>query len=113
MATRAVLVDKPAKGIVRAKWLAIASTDDGAACDAVGFTDKCVQVLGTFGGGTILIEGSNDGGATWAGLHFADGTAASFTAAGINALLESPMKIRPRASVAVTTIEVWVVGKGL
>lgn len=112
MATAAILVTKPVRGVTKLSWT-ITGTDDGASGDAVHFQDKCVQVqAAAFGGGTVIMEGSNDGGTNWFQLHFADGTAASFTANGGNALLESPLKIRPRASVSVgaNNVAVNVVG---
>jgi hypothetical protein len=113
MATRPVLITKPARGTTKASWTALVTTDDGAPAALAQFNDKSVQVLGTFGGGTVLIEGSNDGGTTWATLNEAGaGGALSFTAAGLKTILEHTALIRPRCSVSVTTIEVHVIGHG-
>ena len=64
-----------------------------------GFNDRSVQVLGTFAGSLgITIEGSNDGGTTWATLTDHTGAALVFTAAGIKAIAELPGQIRARAT---------------
>lgn len=62
-------------------------------------SDKTVQVTGTFGaGGSVQIEGSNDGGATWHVLNDPQGTALVFTAAKTEAILENTQLIRPNVT---------------
>lgn len=113
MATRPVLTEKLARGVTRLKWTALTGTDDGAPGDVVQYPDKSVQLLGTFGGGTVLIEGSNDGGTTWATCNDAGtGAALSFTAPGIKQILENPQRVRPRASVGVTTVDCYITCHG-
>jgi hypothetical protein len=73
-------------------------------------SDRSVQVSGTFGGGTVLIEGSNDG-SNWFTLTDPTGAALSFAAAGLKQILELTRYIRPRASVAVTSVNVNLVAK--
>lgn len=73
-------------------------------------TDRSVQVTGTFGGGTVLIEGSNDG-VTWFTLNDLSAAALSFTANGLKQILELTRYIRPRASVAVTSVVITLVAK--
>lgn len=71
------------------------ATNDNS--DPLGFApwgDVCVQALGTFGGATVTIQGSNDGGTTWATLNNAQGTVATFTAAGIKQIVERPLHMR-------------------
>jgi hypothetical protein len=88
-------------------WAGMANTDVGVGPDGVTATgfksaeymDRSFQVKGTFGvGGTMLIEGSNDGGTTWATLNDAFGNALSFTTAGIKQVTEMVEMIRPRVS---------------
>jgi hypothetical protein len=63
------------------------------------FSDRSVQVLGTFTGSLeITIEGSNDGGTTWATLHDPAGNTLVFTAAGLKAILELTEMIRAKAT---------------
>lgn len=73
-------------------------------------TDRSVQVTGTFGGGTVLIEGSNDG-VNWVTLNDLSVSALSFTVAGLKQILELTRYIRPRASVAVTSVVITLVAK--
>jgi hypothetical protein len=87
-------------GCYRTLWEAVTTADHtGAAMTLPGAADRCVQVIGTFGGATVILEGSNNGGTTYAQLHDATGALISFTAAGIHAVLENPEMIRARLSV--------------
>ena len=75
----------------------LGNADDGAPIARGDLSDKTVQVWGTFGGATVVIEGSMDG-TTWATLKSPLDAALSFTAAGLAAILENPEFIRPRSS---------------
>lgn len=76
-------------------WETLSETDaDGAGALLLGNGDRTVQVLGTFGGGTITIEGSLDG-TNWQPLQDLEGAALTFTAVGLKGILESPPWIRP------------------
>lgn len=62
------------------------------------FTDKSVQVSGTFGaGGTVVIEGSNDN-VTWYTLSSPANAALSFNAAGLKQIVEAARHTRARVS---------------
>lgn len=61
------------------------------------WADRCVQVVGTFDSATVVIQGSNDG-TNWATLADPQGNALSFTATGLEAILELPRYIRPSTS---------------
>lgn len=82
------------------KWTAtpLANGDQSTALTAPNLPDKTVQVTGTFGvGGSVQIEGSNDGGTTWHILNDTRGEttgAMTFTAADTRQLLENPERIR-------------------
>lgn len=79
-------------------WAAMANGDVGLPAQFMATGDRTVQVAGTFGvGGTILFEGSLDG-TNYFTLTDAGGTTISRTAAGLKAVLESPLFIRPRVS---------------
>ena len=85
--------------LVKATWSGLLNGDSGASISWAALSDKTVQLLGTFGaGGTVVIEGSNDGGTTYATLSDEQGTALSFTAAGLKLVLQNPEKIRPRVT---------------
>lgn len=80
----------------RTTWGPLANGDSGAADTSGRLSDKSVQITGTFGaGGSVTLQGSNDG-TNWATLTKADGTtAATFTSAGMAQILENPEFIRP------------------
>lgn len=85
------------QGRVSWSWtgLVSASSDTGEEVNVGLWSDICIQGFGTFGGsGTITVEGSNDGGTTWATLHDHTGADAIFTAAGIKQIAETPGAIR-------------------
>lgn len=100
MATRPLSGSWIAKGVHKTTWDTLTTTNaDGAPQSAHRFADKSIQVTGTFGaGGTLLIQGSNDGGATWATLADPNGNALSITAAKIETILENVQLIRPFVS---------------
>jgi hypothetical protein len=82
----------------RHTWEAVGNADVGAAVAAARFSDKSVQLAGTFGGATVVIQGSEDG-TNWSTLHDMGGNALSFTAAGgPKQILENPRFIRPSSS---------------
>ena len=93
------------KGCYKVAWCGL-GTESGAACCAsngsaviipAGFNSVTIQVLGTFAGATIAIEGSNDGGTTYAQLNDTrgEGNALTFTSADLRQLAEIPQQIRP------------------
>lgn len=57
------------------------------------YADICVSATGTFGSGTVNIEGSNDG-TTWVAVHNTAGTAATISTAALVQLLERPLYMR-------------------
>lgn len=62
------------------------------------YADRSAQVEGTFGaGGTVLIEGTNDG-TNWRTLTDPLGNLLSITAAGIKQVTEAVLQMRPRVS---------------
>lgn len=101
MSTRNVFdIPQGLSNIKRVTWGALANGDagDAVSADNAPWSDRCVQVSGTFGAsGTVVVEGSNDG-VNWATLNSPQGTALSFTAAGIKQVLEGTLYIRPRVS---------------
>lgn len=86
-------------GITLKRWVLTTADGTGDALPIPIHPDKAVQVSGTFGGATCLIEGSLNG-TTWETLRDPAGAALSFTAAGLKQILETVAFIRPRLSVA-------------
>ncbi len=79
-------------------WEALGNADDGAPYAMPYAADITVQVIGTFGGATVKLQGSNDG-TNWFDLTKRGGTsAASVTAAGGFSANEMPAFIRPATS---------------
>lgn len=100
---------------MRVKWLAIANGETGAPVLMTEHRDRSVQVLGTFGlAGSVQIEGSNDGGTTWAILTDPQGNALTFTAAKIEAITEFVHMIRPKCTAGdgTTALQVWMMFGG-
>lgn len=79
-------------------WEEIPNGDSGAPLEMPGSNVRSVQVGGTFGaGGTVVIEGSNDG-TNYVTLTDPQGNAISKTSAAIEAIQEVPRYIRPRVT---------------
>lgn len=75
-----------------------ATADDGEAFEMPGAADRSVQVVGTFGaGGSVRLEGSNDG-TNYAVLSDPQGNALDITTAKIEAITELTRYIRPRVT---------------
>lgn len=63
-----------------------------------GFADKTIQVEGTFGaGGSVAAEGSNDG-TNFRALTNPQGTTIAVTSAGIAAITEAVIGVRPHVT---------------
>jgi hypothetical protein len=85
-----------ATGIVY--WPDMANGDIGQAFELFKYTDRTVQVFGTFGaGGTVAVAGSLDG-TNYATLADPNGNALSITTAKLETVLEATRYIRPSAS---------------
>lgn len=98
---------------------AIPNGNQSSTLSASFLSDKSVQVTGTFGaGGSIQIEGSNDGGTTWAILNgpITDGgsTQLVFTSADLRQILENAQLVRANVTAGdgTTSLNVNIVSKG-
>lgn len=84
------------KRVSKTQWTPLLQGDTGAVSSGHRLSDKTVQWFGTFGTATVALEGSNDGGTTWAALKDANGTDLSALAtADVRTILENPQMIRP------------------
>ena len=91
-------ISQPLRGVVVITWGALTSTNtSGVAERCPHFSDKSIQVTGTFDSGTLILEGSNDG-TNYITLHDPQGNALSFTAADLEQVLENVDYIRPSLS---------------
>lgn len=78
-------------------WSPLATGDTGEPLQGTGLSDRSVQFTGTFGGATVVLEGSNDG-TNWVTLTDPAGVALSFTAAGLKQILQITRYMRPNVS---------------
>lgn len=104
MATRtAVMTELPVSGsgdpAYKVVWSGMLNGDDGEAVRLPEHADCSFQVTGTFGaGGSVAVEGSNDGGTNYAALRDPSSTTIAITAAGIKSVLEWTERMRPRVT---------------
>ena len=113
MAVRDVAVVQNDDGSMTVSWTGLtnATSDTGRAWTPGQHTDKTVQAVGTFGaGGTVAIQGSNDGGTTWAVLHNPQGTDLAIQDSEPLMISEGPQQIRPAitAGDGATDIDVYI-----
>lgn len=76
-------------------WSGMQQDDDGEPVRLAVFSDRSVQVTGTFGGATLTIGGSNDG-VTYHALSTPAGDSLALTSAGLHQIVELPVFIKPR-----------------
>lgn len=76
-------------------WDAMAADDDGEPVRLAVYSDRAIQVAGTFGGASVTIGGSNDG-VTYHALTDAQGNALTLTAGALKAVIELPIYLKPR-----------------
>lgn len=79
--------------------------DVGAYVQRPDYADRSVQVTGTFAGGTVVIEGSNDG-VNFYTLTNPAGSNLSFTSNGLLQVTEACAYIRPHCTASVSSVTV-------
>jgi hypothetical protein len=83
-----------------AQWTPMTNSgsDVGTPIENPGYADRSVQVTGTFGaGGSVRLEGSNDG-TNYAALTDPQGNALDITTAKVEQIMELTRYIRPRVT---------------
>lgn len=98
MATANPTIDAGSDNVRVYSWALTDANADGEPlpADAAAYSDRSVQVFGTFGGGTVTWQGTSDPAkGNWVGLSTVASTAATFAAAGIKQILESTLYARP------------------
>ena len=113
--TNHAIIPDPTIDTTRIKWEAIPNGNVGDGVELGSYSDRTVQVVGTFGsGGSVSIQGSNDGGTTWATLTDQAGSALTFTSTGLRQILQLPHMIRPNVTAGdgTTSLTVYIFGKG-
>ena len=76
-------------------WSSMLKDDDGGPVRLAVYSDRSIQLTGTFGGASVTIGGSNDG-ITYHALSTPAGDALTLSAAGLYQILELPVFIKPR-----------------
>lgn len=109
MATVAHVGQWIAKGVYKATWTGLTGSDVGDALVCPNLPDKTVHITGTFNLDTVIMQGSNDGGTTWTQLTDPQGNNISKTAAGVEAIEENPIAIRPSTSGGTGSVNVTVI----
>lgn len=93
--------DLPGRTVMHT-WSLLTADPNGEAMETPGNSDRTVTVTNAnWGGATVIIEGSNNG-VTYLPLTDNGNTAISWTADGIEVILQNPRYIRPRVSVVGT-----------
>ena len=99
MATINPVLTRIGENTVKFFYETLTTTNDRGAAIAdayMDYADRSVQVLGTFGAaGNLRVEGSNDGGTTYAVLSDPQGNALNVTAAKVEAITEVTLLTRP------------------
>lgn len=97
---------EPRDGSVRLySWAMVTLNDTGAPIPFAQWADRSVQFNGTWGGGTIVWEGSNDG-TNYETLNDAQGSAISKTANALEQVVEITQFARPKVTTGVTGVTV-------
>lgn len=98
MATRTPVTSFPFEtslDVAVTTWAGLAADDDGEPVRLAVYSDRSIQVAGTFGGASVTIGGSNDG-VNYHALTGADGLPLMLTAAALKQIVELPIFIKPR-----------------
>ena len=109
------IIPDPTIDTTRIKWAAVPNGNQGDGVQLGYYADRTVQVVGTFGaGGSVTIQGSNDGGTTWATLSDQAAGALTFTSTGLRQILQLPHMIRPSVTAGdgTTALDIYIFAKG-
>lgn len=80
------------------QWANMANGQTGVPVDLIEYSDRSVQLEGTFGsGGSVSIQGTNDL-TNWETLRDPSSTALTLTSAGLHGILELTGQIRPNVT---------------
>jgi hypothetical protein len=92
-------------------WSPLAADDDGEPVRLAVYSDRSIQVVGTFGGASVTIGGSNDG-INYHALSDTSGAALTLTSAALKQIVELPIFIKPRVFGGNGTTDLKVVLSG-
>jgi len=99
MATIYPTPNKVASGVNTHTWETLTENDTAAAAliGGLGPLSASVQFVGTFGGATVVLQGSNDG-TNWVTIQDLEGNNVSFTAVGAADFSTAMVYLRPSAT---------------
>ena len=80
-------------------WVLTTADPTGDSVAYEDYADRTFQVFGTFGGATVELQGSLDGGTTWVVLTDPQGNALAKTAAALEAVSEAVPLVRAKLTV--------------
>lgn len=92
-------------------WAGLLSNDDGEPLRLAVYSDRTVQVSGSFGGASVTIGGSNDG-ETYYALTDTSGNPLTLTSGALRQVVELPVFIKPRVFGGDGTTDLKVVMSG-
>jgi len=104
------VIDNNDDSIISVTWESITTSNaDGNWVQIPDYPDKTVQIVGNFGtGGTLDIEGSNDG-VNASTLTDTRGNTVSRTAAYLGMIAENPRYIRPKLSSGTGAVDLDII----
>lgn len=76
-------------------WAPLHADDDGEPVRLAVYSDRAIQVAGTFGGASVTIGGSNDG-ETFHALTDTQGEPLTLTVGALKQIVELPVFLKPR-----------------
>ncbi len=76
-------------------WTPVTSADTCGPTSMPEYTDRSVQVSGTFDSASVAIHGSNNGGVSFVAMNDPTSTVIAITSAAIKAILENSDQIKP------------------
>ncbi len=82
---------------IKAVWAAVDENSTFAPLQAPEYSQRSVHVSGTFGGSTVVLNGSNTG-TNFFGLHDLQDAAFSVTSEGLEQIQEGVLQYQPAAS---------------
>ncbi|MDP3940365.1 MAG: hypothetical protein Q8R92_19800 [Deltaproteobacteria bacterium] len=94
---------------IKYSWPLTSTNVDGQPVEWTEWADRTWTVTGTWGGATCSFEGSNDGSVYVTLSNAAGGTAATKTADGALAIIETPRYVRPKLTTAGTDAVLTVI----
>jgi type 1 fimbria pilin len=106
-------IDNFVGGVRGGSWTGLANGESGAALFLPAFSDRTVQISGTFGaGGSVTMQGSLDG-TNWFTLTDPQGNNITKTAASLEAISEATPYIRPTITAGDGTTSLTIIVFGI